>query len=157
MSKKKFLFYYSEIIDDRIESGVIEEEAVAEMESIPVIAERILTEVSTINKPKTKRHPLVTILIIISSPLWISFIVVWVVMLFLLSVASVISFSMFFAFIFHNQLVAFIFLGIGFICTALLIFLFVSTLELKKWLIKSIQYIQQYIELEIIKRNGIIK
>lgn len=40
--KEKTINYYNEIIDDRIETGMSEEEATSQMESIQIIAERLL-------------------------------------------------------------------------------------------------------------------
>lgn len=47
----RFLEYYGEIIDDRMEEGLTEEEAVAAMESVDSIAERIKAEMAA-EKPK---------------------------------------------------------------------------------------------------------
>ena len=49
--REKTVNYYTEMIDDRIESGMGEEEAVAQMESTQTIAERLIPEES---KNKTK-------------------------------------------------------------------------------------------------------
>lgn len=42
--REKYLAYYSEVIDDRIEEGCTEEAAVAELESVYAAAERIIAE-----------------------------------------------------------------------------------------------------------------
>lgn len=68
--------FYSEAIDDRMEDGLTEEEAVEQMGAAGDIAARILHEnVSTSTAPiKQKRQmsALVIILLILGSPVWIS-------------------------------------------------------------------------------------
>ena len=46
---RRSLDFYKEIIDDRIEDGMTEEEAVTSLESIDVIAERIILDLSLIH------------------------------------------------------------------------------------------------------------
>lgn len=70
--------FYLEMIDDRIEEGYSEEEAVAAAGSIDDIAAQIITEIpfTTIVKekikPKRKMSAWEIILIILGSPLWIA-------------------------------------------------------------------------------------
>lgn len=69
--------YYEEMIDDMVEDGKTEEEAVAALEDIDVIAERILQEtpihtlVKSKVKPKGGWNALAIILIILGTPLWL--------------------------------------------------------------------------------------
>ena len=73
---EKHLSYYEEMIDDRIEDGMTEEEAVASLEDVSVIAERILmdtpitTLVKTKVKPKKGWTATAIVLAIIGSPIW---------------------------------------------------------------------------------------
>lgn len=62
--RNRFLSYYKEMIEDRVEDGLTEEQAVAEMEDISVIADRILKEL----KQKKKKG---WIWAAISSPIWV--------------------------------------------------------------------------------------
>lgn len=80
--REKTVNYYTEMIDDRIESGMGEEEAVAQMESTQTIAERLIPEESKnkttsekvfdfIDKFFTKHGYLVVLaILILSFPLW---------------------------------------------------------------------------------------
>ena len=68
------LAFYSEAIDDRLEDGLTEEEAVAQLGSIEDIIKKILGDVPTVVTVKEKRgvNPLMIVLLILGSPLWIS-------------------------------------------------------------------------------------
>ena len=68
------LAFYSEAIDDRLEDGLTEEEAVAQLGAIDDITKRILGDVPTDVTVKEKRrvNPLMIVLLILGSPLWIS-------------------------------------------------------------------------------------
>ena len=63
--------FYSEMIDDRIEEGFSEEEAVAKIGNIDHISKQILSE-ARVPKSKRKRKPWEIALLWIGSPLWIS-------------------------------------------------------------------------------------
>ena len=72
----KWLDFYGEMIDDRMEEGLTEEDAVAQIGTAEVVAEQILTQ-SKPNKSRKKRE-LKTwqlILLIVGSPLWFSLLV----------------------------------------------------------------------------------
>lgn len=70
------LEFYKEMIEDKMENGKTEYEAVSELEPVETVAERTLDEYG-INrndpkvKLKTRLSPLSIVLIIISSPIWI--------------------------------------------------------------------------------------
>ena len=68
------LAFYREAIDDRLEDGLTEDEAVAQLGSVDDITKRILGDVPTVVTVKEKRrvNPLVIVLLIMGSPLWIS-------------------------------------------------------------------------------------
>jgi len=78
--RNKTLLYYSEMIEDRIEDGKSEEEAVGEMEAIGIIAQRIIDE-TPIHKfvsekikttaYKSSNKTLMAILLILSSIIWV--------------------------------------------------------------------------------------
>ncbi len=65
--------FYSEMIDDRIEEGLTEEEAVAAIGSVYEIIGQAVTEVPD-EKPKQKRKLKVweIVLLILGSPIWLS-------------------------------------------------------------------------------------
>ena len=91
---EKHLAYYEEMIEDRIEDGMTEEEAVASLEDVSVIAERILQETPIVTLVKTKVKPrngwttAAIVAAIIGSPIWVSI---------LIAIAAVV-FSVFVAF-----------------------------------------------------------
>lgn len=70
--------FYSEMIDDRIEEGMTEEEAVADVGDAEAIAQEILrtTPLAKIVKekvrPKRRLRPWEIVLLAVGSPLWIS-------------------------------------------------------------------------------------
>lgn len=72
------LEFYSEMIDDRIEEGLPQEEAVKSVGSVDEIAAQIISE-TPINKivieklkPKSKLSALTIILLVLGSPIWLS-------------------------------------------------------------------------------------
>lgn len=83
----KSLDYYSEMIDDRVEDGLSEEEAVVEMGDVGQIASQIISEIplSKIIKekalPKRKLSVLEIVLLILGAPIWVSLLAAAVVVL----------------------------------------------------------------------------
>lgn len=73
----KTVAYYEEMIDDRIEDGMSEEEAVASMEPIGVLAQRIINDTPAVNRAvrKAKQSSVPTIiwvmLAILGLPIWL--------------------------------------------------------------------------------------
>ena len=73
--------FYSEMINDKIEDGVSEEEAVSQLGSVDKIAEQITKDVPLTKlaknrlKPKRKYSPLEITLIAVGSPIWLSLLV----------------------------------------------------------------------------------
>jgi uncharacterized membrane protein len=69
------LAYYVEMIDDRIEEGMSEEDAVAQLGDIWTIANQIISETPfiprTVAKAKTGSKTLNIVLLIVFSPLWV--------------------------------------------------------------------------------------
>lgn len=68
---KKTLSYYGEIIDDKIESGKSEEEAVAELDNPKDIAAGILEDDEVKANLKPEFMVASTLLLIIGSPVWV--------------------------------------------------------------------------------------
>ena len=70
------LGFYGEIIDDKMEEGLTEGEAVADVGNIDEIAEQILAEVEIPNKREKKpASPWQIALLIIGSPIWLSILI----------------------------------------------------------------------------------
>ncbi|MEG2354135.1 MAG: DUF1700 domain-containing protein [Clostridium sp.] len=71
--RNKMVGYYDEIIEDYIESGLDEEEAVNKLGSVGLIAEEIIRENSIVVKEPSLSggiKVLLTILVVLGSPLW---------------------------------------------------------------------------------------
>ncbi len=75
------LGFYSEMIEDRVEEGLSEEEAVASVGSVEEIVEQILGEISSAvaetPRPKRKKRPsaFVIVLLALGCPVWLSLLV----------------------------------------------------------------------------------
>lgn len=73
----RFMDYYSEMIDDRMEDGLSEDEAVADMGSPDAAVEQILEEMPLTKlvkekiKPKHELKAWEVVLIVLGSPVWI--------------------------------------------------------------------------------------
>ncbi len=76
--REKSLLYFSEMIDDRIEEGMSEEEAVSSLESLDDIVEKILTDALPYPeeiKDGRMRRPVpvwAVVLIVLGSPIWLA-------------------------------------------------------------------------------------
>ena len=85
--------YYAEMLDDCMEDGMSEQEAVASMGSLDEIAARIVSEVPIGRlvkekiRPKRKISTLEIVLLALGSPIWLSLLIALLVIL--LSVAAV--------------------------------------------------------------------
>ena len=77
--KKRSLDYYSEMIADRMEDGLAEEEAVKKMGTPAFAAEKILTElpITTLARARVggEKSAFSIVMIILASPIWISLLV----------------------------------------------------------------------------------
>ncbi len=73
--------YYSEIIADRMEEGMTEEQAVAKMEPMHVIAKRVAADFKGGTAPRAKMTGLMIALIILGFPLWFPLLVTFVALL----------------------------------------------------------------------------
>lgn len=158
---EKSLDFYAEMIDDRIEEGLTEEEAVSAMGDIEEIAAQILMDTPLPRLVRAKLRPSRTlrtweiILLILGSPVWLPlllaaaivvlavYIVIWSVVVVLyaveLSLAATTVASIFGAILLAvtaQGIQALLFVGMGLICagTALLFFFVckVTTIALAK-------------------------
>ena len=79
--KKRTLEYYAEMIDDKVEDGMSEEEAVSELGDIQEIVKRIFREIPLIElvkeklKPKRRLKPAEIALIALGFPVWLPLII----------------------------------------------------------------------------------
>ncbi len=86
------LNFYSEIIDDRIEEGLSEDEAVAATGSVEEIAAQVVAETPLVKivkekiKPKKKRKALEIVLISVGSPVWVPILISLLAVFFLIYV-----------------------------------------------------------------------
>ena len=75
------LAFYSEMIDDRIEDGYTEEEAVASIGTVEEIAAQIIADMPLVRIVKERLHPkrrltaFEIVLLVLGSPIWISLLV----------------------------------------------------------------------------------
>lgn len=85
----KWLDFYGEMIEDRIEEGLSEEEAVAAVGNVDAVVEQILLQSKPEKKQKKKRELKTwqTVLLIVGSPLWFSLVVAAASVVFSLMVA----------------------------------------------------------------------
>ena len=78
---KERLHFYTEMIDDRMEEGLSEEEAVAAVGSVEEIAVQLIAEASCVKadekkEPKKKRMgAMEIILLVLGSPIWLSLLI----------------------------------------------------------------------------------
>ena len=70
--------FYSEMIDDRMEEGLSEQEAIVAVGTIEEIAYQISEEIHLANPPKPKRklRAWEIVLLVLGSPLWVSLLIV---------------------------------------------------------------------------------
>ena len=122
------LEFYSEMIDDKVEEGVSEEEAVGELGDVSEIAAQIKADVPLVKlvkekmKPKKKLSALEIVLIVLGSPIWLSlliaalavvfavYVVIWSVVISLWAVFASLVAS---ALVGLSQAIVFVFLGLA--------------------------------------------
>lgn len=91
--RQRSLEYYFEMIDDHIEEGMSEEEAVAACGSVDEVAEQILLctplpkLVHRQVKPKRRMRAWEIVLLILGSPLWVSLLIAAIAIVFAICVA----------------------------------------------------------------------
>ncbi len=146
--------YYREILEDRIEEGLCEEAAVAEMEPVEQIAARFRAETSP--SPKKQHARWMTALLLVGSPLWLPLllaagivflsllIAAWAVILSLFAVTAVLTLSLvagigclLLLLIGGYPLTGLFLLGAGLFCAAIGIALFFLVLTLSRLLLRG--------------------
>jgi len=163
---QKSLEFYSEMIDDKIEDGLSEEDAVSQIGNIEDIAKQILSDIPITKlvkqkiKPKRSMGAVEIILLILGSPIWLSllialfavvfsiYVALWSVIISLYAVsasllacgvAGVLSFVGFS--ILGNAVPGTFVAGAGLVCLGLAIFMFIVSNLVTKclvWLSKKI-------------------
>ena len=110
----RFMDYYSEMIDDRVEDGLSEEEAVADMVSPDAAVEQILEEMPLTKlvkekiKPKHELKAWEVVLIVLGSPVWIPLLMTAAVLLLTL---WIVAFALLISF--YAVVLSFVAAGIG--------------------------------------------
>ena len=76
--RERSLAYYSEMLDDYVEDGMSEEEAVDMLGNVKTVAQQILEDANGVHPicPKRKLSTLEIVLLIVGSPIWISLLAV---------------------------------------------------------------------------------
>ncbi len=110
----RFMDYYSEMIDDRVEDGLSEEEAVADMGSPDAAVEQILEDMPLTKlvkekiKPKHELKAWEVVLIVLGSPVWIPLLITAAVLLLTL---WIVAFALLISF--YAVVLSFVAAGIG--------------------------------------------
>ncbi|MBQ8304834.1 MAG: DUF1700 domain-containing protein [Blautia sp.] len=85
--------FYSEVIDDRMEEGLTEEEAISCIGPVDAVVEQIMTEIPLTTlvkdkiKPKRKRKGWEVALLILGSPVWLPILIAFAAVVFAVFVA----------------------------------------------------------------------
>lgn len=163
---KQSLDYYAEMIDDRIEDGISEEDAVSDIGDPQEIAKQILMDIPMTKLVKAKAKPSRTlraweiVLLAAGSPIWVSllvaaaavvisvYIVLWSVIISLYAIAisvaacSIAGIAFFAIYMITGRLAEGAFmLGAGLVCIGLAILMFFAFNRITKgllWLSKKI-------------------
>ncbi len=155
------IVFYSELIDDYIENGLTEDEAVLKIGNVDNIVNEILQDTSLFKlakekfKPKNKLNTWLLILICVGSPIWLSllaagisvilslYVSLWSVIISLWSVVlslvvtSAAGLLTGIVFLFKPNIISgILFIALALICAGLSIFLYYSTIYLTKLLCK---------------------
>ena len=176
---EKSLNFYSEIIDDRMEEGIGEEEAVTAIGDVDAIAKEILLDTPLANlmksklKPRSKMRGWEITLLILGFPIWFPlivalfvvfiavYIVIWSVIITLYvadlsfvvcGIAGSISSIVIFA---GNTASALLILGCSLFAMGLGIFAYFAVSELTKMLVKLTGMFTRFVKSLLIKREAI--
>lgn len=175
---QKSIDYYSEIIDDRMEEGITEEEAVEAVGSVEEIASQILKDTPLVKLVKEKvrsNHTLKAweiILLILGSPLWLPllltvvililtvYVVLWVVILSLYAVnlcvaaGAVAGIAGSFLWIPAGNMAQFVFvLGAGLMCAGGTVLLFFGFNQITKGICWVSKWILQRLKGRFVRKG----
>lgn len=171
--------FYGEMIDDRIEEGLTEEEAVAEVGCVDDIATQIIAEISPAKMAKDKTKPKkrlgvgTIVLLALGSPIWLSLLIaafavvlslyasVWAVIVSLWAVFASLAASFVGCvaasclFIVRGSVASGLAtLAAGFVCAGLAIFAFYGCKAATVWTVKLTRKSGIWIKNRFIKREG---
>lgn len=176
--RSKMLTYYSEMIDDRMEEGMTEEEAIHDMGSVGHLAQQILEQQpSTKKELSTSAKVLIVILLVLGCPLWAcillmilclgltgilliltGYILIWLIpvlsAMFMVAALVVCVFSMIGApFLFSsNSMLGVLQLGIGLMAGGLGVLLGVLTLYISKLFVKTTVWFNNWLKKNVFNR-----
>lgn len=170
--------YYSEMIDDRIEEGLSEEEAVADVGTPEAAVAQIKTE-NPITNRKKERAPLKTwqiVLIAVGSPIWLSLLIAALSMvfsLFAIICSAIISLyagavslaacgiagvlALIPMLINANVAGGIMFVGIGLICAGLSIISFLGLNKLTKRLVSLLKNFFRWVQLRFFSKKEAVQ
>jgi uncharacterized membrane protein len=176
---KTSLDFYSEMIDDYIEDGMTEEEAVRAMGSVDEVTERILSDIPITKlvtasvKPKRSLAAWEIVLLILGAPIWLTvlfviagmiitvYAVIWAMVIAAYSVALALAASgiaCVAAGVFQaasgNVLQAVLFIGAGLICAGLAIFGVMLSVLVTKGVIRLSRGIVRWVKSIFIRRGN---
>lgn len=151
------LTFYSEMIDDRMEEGLSEEAAIAEIGAVDAVASQIVSEMRVPESeneavvPKRKMRAWEIVLLILGSPLWLSlliaffavalaaYVTIWSAVIVIWSVEIALAVSSIggllspIIYIFQRNILGMVAIfGAGVCCTGLAILLFFGCVEVSK-------------------------
>ena len=177
---KKSTDYYSEMVDERIDDGMTEEDAVAAIGSVDEIVSKIMSEISfpRLLKAKVKQKrtlkPWEIILIVLGSPIWLPlfvsaaiiiltvYIVLWSIIISLYAVnlsfaiSGIVGIIASFAYIpSGNAAAGFLFIGGGLICAGVSILLFFGFNQITKGILNLSKKIIHDIKIRFMKRGEV--
>lgn len=154
--------FYGEMIDDRIEDGLTEEQAIADIDSVEKIVKQTLSEIPLAKLVKAKAKPKRAlkvreiVLLVLGSPVWIPlvlaaalillsvYIVIWSVVVSLYAVdlsfavtgvSGIVGAFAYAAISSGNMAGTVIFFGTGLICAGLSIFMLFGFNQIAKWIL----------------------
>jgi len=174
------LAFYGEMIDDRIEGGLTEEEAVSDIGSVDEIAEQIIGDIPLLRiargrmKPNRRLSALEIVLLVLGSPIWISLIAAafscvlsvyvvlwsgiisaWAVFVSTAAVLPCALISGVINFFSGNAPFGFILIGVGVLCAGLSVFLFFGCIKATRAIIRLTGRIALGIKKCFVKKEGI--
>lgn len=178
MEVQKSIAYYSEMIDDRIEDGMSEEEAVLALGAPEEIAEQILlaSSLPTLMRTKMKKKHTYKVweivLLILGSPIWISlllaffaiilsvYIAIWSIIVafyavvFAFAASSLIGVSSCFMLFVRGQIpAAVLMIGMSLFLAGLAILTFLGVNKLSVWLIRLSSLFMRWVKSLFIKKE----
>ncbi|MBE6577395.1 MAG: DUF1700 domain-containing protein [Ruminococcaceae bacterium] len=176
---KSSLDYYSEMIDDRIEDGLSEEDAIKDIGTPADIASEILREmplsklVAARVKPKRRLAAWEIVLLALGSPIWVSllaaafvvvlavYIVIWSVVVSLYAVGISLAVAAFACIVYGFARIALgevatilVFIGLGIFAAGLALFMFLACKYTTVGIIKLSKLIFRGIKSLFIRRNA---